>query len=66
MPLYEYECKKCGEVVEELRKLSERTTNRPKCPSCGKVMANKISVFVAQMRGYSPMHPRALRGQKGR
>ena len=33
MPLYEYECKSCGRVVEHLRKIAEKD-NCPACKEC--------------------------------
>ena len=33
MPLYEYECKKCGHIYDEVRKIDERYD--VKCPECG-------------------------------
>ena len=36
MPLYEYSCPKCGEVVKEFEHKSiAATEHRPKCPKCG-------------------------------
>ena len=34
MPIYEYECQKCGEKFEDFVWLSEEM-NYPKCPKCG-------------------------------
>jgi len=35
MPLYEYQCEKCGEVIEKHFKISDKPqTVREKCPSC--------------------------------
>ena len=34
MPIYEYECPKCGEVFEEWVKSSESREDKP-CPKCG-------------------------------
>lgn len=34
MPIYEYECKKCGKVFEIYQRLSEKSEDI-KCPACG-------------------------------
>jgi putative FmdB family regulatory protein len=34
MPIYEYKCKKCGNLFEELRSFSERE-DAAACPKCG-------------------------------
>jgi len=33
MPMYEYECKKCEYVFEELQKMTDKPLKR--CPECG-------------------------------
>ncbi|MBN2288964.1 MAG: zinc ribbon domain-containing protein [Candidatus Glassbacteria bacterium] len=33
MPIFEYRCSKCGQVIEALEKSSEQNTHS--CPSCG-------------------------------
>ncbi|MDK1031862.1 MAG: zinc ribbon domain-containing protein [Planctomycetia bacterium] len=47
MPIYEFECMKCGEGFEELfRSVSER--RRPSCPQCSsKRLRKRVSVFSA-------------------
>jgi putative FmdB family regulatory protein len=34
MPIYEYECQKCGEKFEDFSPLGEHE-NKLKCPKCG-------------------------------
>jgi len=34
MPLYEYDCARCGARIEKMKKLSERAEG-PACPECG-------------------------------
>lgn len=48
MPIYEYECKKCGAVYELLRRMSDDDTDII-CPECGKKKQAKklISSFSA-------------------
>jgi putative FmdB family regulatory protein len=66
MPIYEFDCKACGHEFEKRMGFDDP---RPrKCPKCGKLQVEK-RVFpsvpaVLHMR-YSPMHPRAMRGQRG-
>jgi len=35
MPVYEYRCLDCKGEFERIRPLSERTTEKVKCPECG-------------------------------
>jgi putative FmdB family regulatory protein len=49
MPLYEYECKKCGHRFEEIKKFSDK---RPKkCPECGGAIEQVISAPAVQFKG---------------
>ncbi len=34
MPIYEYECQKCGEKFEVFRSIAD-TEDKVKCPKCG-------------------------------
>ena len=34
MPVYEYECKKCGHRFERVESLGEHGSKRVSCPSC--------------------------------
>jgi putative FmdB family regulatory protein len=41
MPLYEYECEKCGHRFEKIQKFSDRMVK--KCPECGGKVEQMIS-----------------------
>ena len=41
MPIYEYECMKCGEKFELLRRLTDKDDGL-KCPKCGKMAAKRV------------------------
>ncbi|MGK7311961.1 MAG: FmdB family zinc ribbon protein [Candidatus Longimicrobiales bacterium M2_2A_002] len=43
MPLYEYACPECGERVEKMRSISDRTDG-PECPTCGEAMVLALSM----------------------
>jgi len=48
MPLYEYECKKCGHRFEKLVSLSG-ADQKQTCPNCGNKDAAKLpSLFAAR------------------
>jgi putative FmdB family regulatory protein len=49
MPLYEYECKKCGHRFEKIQKFSDRMVK--KCPKCGGVVEQMISAPAVQFKG---------------
>ncbi|HEY6764239.1 MAG TPA: zinc ribbon domain-containing protein [Candidatus Sulfotelmatobacter sp.] len=49
MPLYEYECKKCGHRFEKIQKYSDRLVK--KCPDCGGVVEQMISAPAVQFKG---------------
>jgi putative FmdB family regulatory protein len=40
MPIYEYECRKCGHAFEALQKLTEGPLR--KCPECGELRLRKL------------------------
>jgi putative FmdB family regulatory protein len=47
MPLYEYQCRDCGEEFEKMARFSEAEQNPP-CPQCqGKDTKKKISSFAS-------------------
>jgi putative FmdB family regulatory protein len=46
MPLYEYECKECGQRFDELRKSEDRTKPAP-CPRCGGEGRVRVSGFAS-------------------
>ena len=49
MPLYEYQCKKCGHRFEKLQKFSDKPVK--KCPECGGVVEQTISAPAVQFKG---------------
>ena len=49
MPLYEYECRACGERTETLQKVSDPTHSH--CPKCGAEMKRLISSPAIQFKG---------------
>lgn len=50
MPIYEYECRGCGERHEFIQKFSE--SPKRKCPSCGRLRLRKlISAAAFHLKG---------------
>ena len=49
MPLYEYECKKCGHRFERIQKFSDPHVR--KCPDCGGPVEQVISAPAVQFKG---------------
>ena len=50
MPIYEYECKKCGHQEEVLQKVSDPLLTR--CPACGaESFVKKVSAAGFQLKG---------------
>jgi putative FmdB family regulatory protein len=49
MPLYEYQCQKCGERVEAIQKLSDPPYTI--CPHCGGELKKLISSPAIQFKG---------------
>lgn len=50
MPIYEYECKKCGHAEEVLQKVSDPLLTR--CPACGaESFVKKVSAAGFQLKG---------------
>ena len=49
MPLYEYECTKCGERVEIIQRLSDPPYSH--CPKCGGDMKKLLSSPAIQFKG---------------
>lgn len=49
MPLYEYECQDCGEVMEILQAHGERP--KRKCPDCGGRLKKAVSAPAFQFKG---------------
>src|SRR5262245_57921715 len=49
MPIYEYECRKCGAHVEAFQKVSDKPL--AKCRKCGGKLEKKISAPAIQFKG---------------
>ena len=49
MPLYEYQCKKCGHRFEKIQKFSDKPIK--KCPECGGLVEQTISAPAVQFKG---------------
>ncbi|HWF88335.1 MAG TPA: FmdB family zinc ribbon protein [Pyrinomonadaceae bacterium] len=49
MPIYEYECRKCGAHVEAFQKVSDKPLT--KCLKCGGKLEKKISAPAIQFKG---------------
>jgi len=49
MPLYEYQCKKCGHRFEKIQKFSDKPIK--KCPDCGGPVEQLISAPAVQFKG---------------
>jgi putative FmdB family regulatory protein len=49
MPLYEYQCKKCGHRFERIQKFSDPPVK--KCPECGGAVEQLLSAPAVQFKG---------------
>jgi len=49
MPIYEYQCESCGEIVENWQKITDPPLE--KCESCGGKMKKLISQSTFQLKG---------------
>ena len=49
MPLYEYECVKCGHRFEKIESVSASTTK--KCPKCGAKAERQLAAPAIQFKG---------------
>ena len=49
MPLYEYQCKKCGHRFERIQRFSDPLVK--KCPDCGGKVEQIISAPAVQFKG---------------
>ena len=49
MPIYEYECRKCGAHVEAFQKINDKPLT--KCRKCGGKLERKISAPAIQFKG---------------
>ena len=46
MPIYDFECRKCGEIIMLTLTISEYEKKRRKCPKCGSVKLERIITSV--------------------
>lgn len=47
MPLYEYQCRKCGHIFEKLRRIAE-ADSKLECPKCNsEEVERQFSTFAA-------------------
>ena len=49
MPLYEYQCKKCGHRFEKIQRFSDALVK--KCPQCGGRVEQMLSAPAVQFKG---------------
>jgi putative FmdB family regulatory protein len=49
MPIYEYECRKCGHRLEVMQRVSDPP--RKRCPECGGALKKLISAPAIQFKG---------------
>ena len=49
MPIYEYKCNKCSQVIEELQKFSDPPLK--KCPHCGGKVNKLMSLNTFHLKG---------------
>jgi len=63
MPLYEYQCQKCGKRLEAIQKLHEETLKI--CPHCGGDLKKLISAPAIQFKGSGFYITDYARGSKG-
>ena len=49
MPLYEYQCEKCGERVDIIQRVSDKPYSH--CPKCGGDMKKLVSAPAIQFKG---------------
>jgi putative FmdB family regulatory protein len=66
MPLYEYECKKCGHRFEKIQLYSDKMVK--KCPKCGGQVEQMITAPAVQFKGsgwYVTDYPKKSGGGSG-
>ena len=49
MPIYEYQCRKCGHRFEKIQKFSDAPVK--KCPECGGAVEQLLSAPAVQFKG---------------
>lgn len=52
MPIYEYQCSKCGYIFEEVN-INSITKLSTQCPHCGKIAPKIMSSSNFVIKGYS-------------
>jgi putative FmdB family regulatory protein len=60
MPLYEYECPKCGARFEELRNATQNDV--AECPECGAPAERQVSGFAVRVEGGTGSGKRCFTG----
>jgi putative FmdB family regulatory protein len=50
MPIYEYQCRKCGEVFEKIQKVDEGG-DLLECPYCGEKRPEKVLSGFSSLKG---------------
>jgi putative FmdB family regulatory protein len=50
MPIYEYQCRRCGEVFERIMKVNEKSDTLT-CPYCGEKKPEKILSSFSSSKG---------------
>lgn len=70
MPIYEYQCAACGQVMETWQKFSEAPLTT--CAACGGSLTKLISNCAFHLKGggwyvtdYSGSHPNSATGDQG-
>jgi putative FmdB family regulatory protein len=62
MPIYEYECQKCGQTIEVIQKMSD--PDLKKHQQCGGTLTKLLSVPAVQVKDHDPYlatkHPSVL------
>jgi len=62
MPIYSYECKKCGATFQTL----VRSGEQPECPSCGAVeLEQQLSLIASPAKGGDDTPPMCSPGPGG-
>lgn len=42
MPVYEYECKKCGNRFEQIERIADHGAKRVRCPACKSTSVRQV------------------------
>lgn len=66
MPIYQYKCSQCGINFEAMLSIDEgKARLEEPCEVCNGKLTRPFAAPAVHML-YSPMHPRHMRGQRGR